>query len=269
MSELDTGRVPLAELRQRLEAARTPRTRVRIARALLADRRRGAHALAEWALAKERARKAERARLCKLLVRQRRLLREGARFVAGVDEVGVGPLAGPVVAAAVVLPRDVELDLLHGLDDSKVVTRKTREALADQIRSQAVAVSIAEVSREELDRINIYQASLEAMRRAVIGLAVRPDHVLVDARTIPRIDHAQTALAHGDAIDASIAAASIVAKVHRDAIMRRLAERYPGYGFHRNMGYGTRRHLEALQRMGPTPVHRRSFAPVSQATARR
>jgi ribonuclease HII len=181
--------------------------------------------------------------------------------VAGVDEVGVGPLAGPVVAAAVVLPLRVRLP---GLDDSKQLPRAARERLDQAIREQALAVSLAEVSVEDVDRLNVLRASLEAMRLAVCGLGLRPDHVLVDARTIPDIEITQTALIDGDARDGSIAAASIVAKVHRDALMRRLDVAHPGYGFARHKGYGTREHLAALAAKGPSPVHRRSFAPVSQ-----
>jgi ribonuclease HII len=181
--------------------------------------------------------------------------------VAGVDEVGVGPLAGPVVAAAVVLPPRVSLP---GLDDSKQLTREDRERLDVEIRAQALAVSVAEASIEEIDRLNILRASLLAMLRAVRGLGVAPDHVLVDARTIPDLAVPQTAVVDGDARDGSIAAASIVAKVHRDALMRRLDAALPGYGFAQHKGYATREHLAALARLGPSPQHRRSFAPVSQ-----
>jgi ribonuclease HII len=263
----DWSKVPLADLRQRLETARTSRARLRLARALAADERQGARALARWVLRQEQARRKERRRVARLFATTRRARCEGACHVAGVDEVGVGPLAGPVVAAAVILPERIDFEAFAGLDDSKVVTRSRREALAGLIRERAVAVCVAEVAREEIDRLNIYRAALEAMRRAVVGLAVAPDHVLVDARSIPEIAASQTAIFHGDSVDASIAAASIVAKVHRDAIMSRLDRHFPGYDFGRNMGYGTRRHLEALRRLGPTPVHRRSFAPVSNAEA--
>jgi ribonuclease HII len=168
-----------------------------------------------------------------------------------VDEVGVGPLAGPVVAAAVVLPPRVDLP---GLGDSKQLSRSQRERLDAAIRAQALAVAVEELPPAEVDRLNVLRASLEAMRRAVEALSVRPDHVLVDARRIPAIRAPQT----------SLAAASIVAKVHRDAIMRELDARHPGYGFTRNKGYATREHLAALGRLGPAPVHRRSFAPVAQ-----
>jgi ribonuclease HII len=171
------------------------------------------------------------------------------------------------VAAAVILPVRVDLGALDGLNDSKKLKPVVREGLAAEIRRQAVAVSIGSVSVADVDRLNVYHAALEAMRRAVLGLGVPPEHVFVDARTIPRIEIPQTAIVGGDASEASIAAASIVAKVHRDAWMRRLGKRHPGYGFDRHMGYGTEQHLAALSRLGPTPAHRRSFAPV-RATGR-
>jgi ribonuclease HII len=174
--------------------------------------------------------------------------------------VGVGPLAGPVVAAAVVLPAEVELP---GLDDSKRLSPAARVELDRAIRDQALALSIGEVSPAEIDRLNIFHAALEAMRRAVVGLSPPADHLLVDARRIPGVDTPQTALVHGDAIDGSIAAASIVAKVWRDDFMRRLGERYPGYGFDRHMGYPTAQHVAALQELGACEVHRRSFGPVA------
>jgi ribonuclease HII len=257
----------LAEIRRHIDAATSPRTRKRLAVQLAADERRGARSIAAQVVAEESARKRERARLSKLFARRSRLLRGGIEWVAGVDEVGVGPLAGPVVAAAVVLPVQVDLAALEGLNDSKKLRPVVREKLASEIHRQAVAVSIGSVSVSEVDHLNVYHAALEAMRRAVIGLSVRPEHVFVDARTIPGIEIPQTAIVGGDALEASIAAASIVAKVHRDEWMRRLGRRHPGYGFDRHMGYGTEQHLAALSRLGPTPAHRRSFAPV-RATAR-
>jgi ribonuclease HII len=235
---------------------------------LLRDPRRGARSLGAWVERCEAARRAERARLSKLFARRNQLFRSGLKFVAGVDEVGVGPLAGPLVAAAVILPRRVDFEALQGLNDSKQMNSAVRKKLEREIRKQALAVSVGEVSCEEVDRLNPYQGGLAAMGRAVAGLGVRPHHVLVDARTIPDLAIAQTALVHGDAIDGSIAAASIVAKVYRDALMCRLEERHPGYGFHRHMGYGTPEHLDALRRLGPSPAHRRSFAPVARAIAR-
>jgi ribonuclease HII len=260
--------VPLAEIRARLEAVSSPEERERIAAMLRHDPRSGARSLGARLDRRERARRTERDRLLRFFARRERLLRSGVKFVAGVDEVGVGPLAGPLVAAAVVFSREVELDALSGLDDSKRLTRKVREALDLEIRRQAAAVFVAEVSSADVDRLNPHRASLAAMKRAVSGLGLRPGHVLVDARTIPDLDVPQTALVHGDSLDASIAAASIVAKVYRDAWMFRLDDRYPGYGFSRHMGYGTPEHFAALDRLGPCPAHRRSFAPVSRALAR-
>ena len=264
----DLTGVPLTEIRERLAASRSSRERKRMAAILHRDPRRGARSLGAWVERSEAARRVERARLSKLFALRNRLFRSGLKFVAGVDEVGVGPLAGPLVAAAVILPRRVDFRALEKLDDSKRLNPRTRKTLELQIRKQALAVFVSEVSSEEVDRLNTYRGALAAMRRAVAGLGVRPDHVLVDARTIPDLAVPQTALVHGDAIDGSIAAASIVAKVYRDALMCRLAEQHPGYGFNRHMGYGTREHLDALHRLGPSPAHRRSFAPVAQAFAR-
>ncbi len=254
----------LVEVRRRLQDAADEAGRAHWLAVLREDPRAGARALVRSFERRLDAERKDAARVDALLARRRFLRAAGARVVAGVDEVGVGPLAGPVVAAAVALPDAVRLP---GLDDSKRLDARRREALAGEIRSQAVAVCVAEASPEEVDRLNVYHAALCAMRRAVDGLAERPDHVLVDARTIPGIDIAQTALVHGDAIDASIAAASIVAKVYRDDLMRRLDAEHPGYGFSRNAGYPTPEHLDALRRLGPSPVHRRSFAPVAACGA--
>lgn len=232
----------------------------RFAAALRADPRRGAQDLAERALRRLAILTHERVRVDRMFELRCSLFEAGWRAIAGVDEVGVGPLAGPVVAAAVILPERVDLP---GINDSKKLGREVREKLALTIRQQAVAISIGAVSPQEIDQQNIYRASLEAMRRAVAGLTPAPDYCLVDARTIPGTAIRQQALIHGDAIDGSIAAASIVAKVHRDRIMVELDARHPGYGFARHMGYGTAAHLEALDRLGASAVHRRSFGPVA------
>lgn len=200
-------------------------------------------------------------RLEVLLQLERQLRDEGVRLIAGVDEVGVGPLAGPVVAAAVILPSDLRL---RGVDDSKKLRPALREELAQALRAEALAYAVGIVAVEDIDRLNIYHATLEAMRRAVVGLSVPPEHLLVDARTIPGVSTAQTALVGGDARSYSIAAASILAKSTRDALMRDLDALYPQYGFARHMGYGTPQHLAALASHGPCPAHRRSFAPVRQ-----
>lgn len=193
------------------------------------------------------------------LFTERALWGAGFALVAGVDEVGMGPLAGPVVAAAVVLPVDVSVD---GVADSKKVPKAKRETLAEQITASALGVGIGMVDVDEIDAINIYQAGLLAMRRAVEALPVVPNHLLIDSRRIPDCTIQQTCVDDGDATVYSIAAASIVAKVHRDRLMRELDERYPGYGFAAHAGYATAAHLSALKSLGPSPVHRRSFAPV-------
>jgi ribonuclease HII len=193
---------------------------------------------------------------------ERLLWRVGLRHVAGVDEVGMGPLAGPVVAAAVVLPPETALE---GVADSKVLPPSVRERLAAEIRRRALGIGIGVVEPEEIDRLNIYQAGLCALRRAVEALPMVPAFVLVDGREIPGLPIPQSAYPKGDSFVCSIAAASIVAKVHRDAIMRELDLRYPGYGFASHMGYSTRAHFAAIHERGPSPVHRRSFAPVRAA----
>ena len=178
---------------------------------------------------------------------------------AGVDEVGRGPLAGPVVAAAVVLDRARPIE---GIADSKVLSRKRREALAEEIRGGARAWALGRAEVEEIDRLNILGATLLAMHRAVVGLAVRPDVAYVDGNLAPALPCATVTVVGGDARLAAIGAASILAKVERDAEMRALADEYGNYGFERHKGYATAAHLDALDRWGPTPIHRRSFAPV-------
>ena len=191
-----------------------------------------------------------------LLVRERALWERGRTRVTGVDEAGVGPLAGPVVAAAVVFEPG---RFVSGVRDSKALSPARRETLAGEIRARSLAFAYGVVEPEEIDRLNIYRASLEAMRRAVEGLAVRPDHLLVDARTIPAIAIPQEGIVRGDATCHAIAAASILAKVYRDAAMLDLDDRFPGYGFRRHKGYPTAAHKEAIRRMGLSPIHRRSF----------
>lgn len=191
-----------------------------------------------------------------------RLRRQGLWPVAGVDEVGRGPLAGPVAAAAVILDPS---RIPAGLDDSKALDPARRDAAFAEIFATAQAVSVAFVTSAEIDQLNIRQASLAAMTRAVAGLALRPAFALVDGRDPPLLCCPCRAVVKGDALALSIAAASIVAKVARDAMMRRLAALYPAYGFETNAGYGARRHLAALASLGPCPVHRRSFAPVRAA----
>ena len=180
----------------------------------------------------------------------------GKKYVAGVDEVGRGPLAGPVVTAAVILPED--FDIL-GVDDSKKLSAKKREELYDLIMEKAVAVSIGRREPEVIDKINILEATKAAMIDAVMGLSVKPDHVLIDAVKLTELDIDQTSIIKGDARSVSIAAASIIAKVTRDREMVEMDEKYPGYAFASNKGYGTKAHYEGLALLGPCPIHRRSF----------
>jgi ribonuclease HII len=179
--------------------------------------------------------------------------------VAGVDEVGCGPLAGPVCAAAVILD---PANIPDGLNDSKAMTPKSREIAFARIVESARAVSFAFVTAAEIDATDIRKASLKAMAQAVAGLSLAPAYVLVDGLALPSLPCPGEAIVKGDARSLSIAAASIVAKVTRDGLMRRLAEEYPGYGFETNAGYGSPRHLAALAALGPTPYHRMSFAPL-------
>lgn len=176
--------------------------------------------------------------------------------ICGIDEVGRGPFAGPVVAAAVILPKD---NPILYLNDSKKLTEKKREALYDEIMEKAVAVGIGMASPQRIDEINILQATYEAMREAVSKLTVKPDILLNDAVTIPGLDIKQVPIIKGDAKSVSIAAASIIAKVTRDRLMVEYDEVLPGYDFASNKGYGTKAHIEGLQKYGPTPIHRMTF----------
>jgi ribonuclease HII len=185
----------------------------------------------------------------------------GFKRVAGVDEAGRGPLAGPVVAAAVILGRNCAL---LGIDDSKKLTAKRRETLYDRILECSVASKIARVDPPAIDRLNIYRASLLAMKMAAEGLGAPPDFIYVDGPKEIDVSIPQLALVDGDARCCSVAAASIIAKVSRDRLMREYDEIYPGYGFSRHKGYGTAEHLSALRKLGPSPIHRRSFGPVRE-----
>lgn len=183
-------------------------------------------------------------------------------LVCGVDEAGRGPLAGAVYAAAVILDDPAPI---QGLADSKKLSEKRRMMLAETIRSQAVAWAVASASVEEIDRLNILQASLLAMQRAVDALNPQPEAILVDGLHVPQVRMPAEAILRGDASVPAISAASILAKVARDAAMLELHDAFPGYGFDRHKGYGTAVHMAALRRYGPTPQHRRSFAPVRDA----
>jgi len=204
----------------------------------------------------------EDARLESLLFFEKALWNDGFLNIAGVDEAGIGPLAGPVVAAAVILPFGCKI---KGLDDSKKISRLSkREELEEIIKKESSGWAIGHAEVEEIDRLNIYHAGLLAMRRAVEGLNIRPDFLLVDARAIPEISCPQRGIIHGDALSMSIAAASILAKTCRDRYMLEMDALYPEYGFAAHKGYPTSKHLFALRTIGPSPIHRRSYAPVRE-----
>jgi ribonuclease HII len=225
-------------------------------RRLTKNRRAGVRELARRELKRRASSVAEAARLELLLAFERPLWARGIVHVAGVDEVGMGPLAGPVVAAAVILKPDTSL---AGIDDSKKLSPEERDDLAPRIREAALAWAIGVCSVEEIETLNIYRAGCEAMRRAVFALGTAPEHLLVDARRVPGVEAAQTPIIGGDAKSQSIAAASILAKVHRDALMTELARAHPGYGFDKHKGYATAEHREAIMKLGPSAVHRRAF----------
>ena len=186
---------------------------------------------------------------------------QGIEHIAGVDEAGMSPLAGPIVAAAVVMPHDARW---RGVDDSKKLTKTRRDQLAAHIKSDAVAWAVGTVTPDEIDTLNVYHGGLLAMRRAVEGLGLTPGALLVDARTIPDVSPPQEPLIKGDARSLSIAAASIIAKTTRDDYMVEMAAKYPGYGFAQHKGYPVAAHKEALIRLGPCPIHRKSFAAVRE-----
>jgi ribonuclease HII len=228
--------------------------------ALENDPRRGARQLAQHLRKRRLENTLEGQRLHHLLRFELELWQKGLRRIAGVDEAGMAPLAGPVVAAAVILPCDFRL---RGLDDSKKIpAAHRREKLASQIKQNAVTWSVGWAEVDEIDSMNIYHAGLLAMGRAVENLGLQPDYILVDARTIPRCECPQRGIVHGDALSASIAAASIIAKTTRDGYMRAMDRVYPEYGFASHKGYPTKAHLLALKKHGPLPMHRKSFAPV-------
>lgn len=183
------------------------------------------------------------------------------RVIAGVDEVGIGPLAGEVVAAAVILPDDHQIE---GITDSKKLSEKKRERLYDEITQTAIAWALGTCTVAEIDQMNILQAALLAMQRAVQGLSVRPDKVLVDGKHAPELGIPTRAIIGGDSLVTEISAASIIAKVTRDRSMVEYEQQYPGYGFAQHKGYGTKQHRHALEQLGASPIHRTSFAPVRQ-----
>jgi ribonuclease HII len=245
----------IEELRNQFIHGHQPITAQHLTR-LGRDPRQGVRKLCEILKRRYEQERAERFRLQNMLNFERLLWKSGLRSIAGVDEVGVGPLAGPVVAAAVIFPPETEI---AGVDDSKRLDAEERMKLAAAIRQSAAAIGIGTADVAEIDRFNIYQAALLAMRRAIEALPLTPEHVLVDARIIPGISMPQNAFNKGDGINFSIAAASIIAKTHRDRLMEDLDKEYPGYGFAQHKGYGTPEHQNAIRELGPSAIHRLSY----------
>ena len=230
--------------------------------ALASDPRDGARRLSRILRSRRERDHRERLRLRRLFRFERELWAQGYRLVAGVDEAGMAPLAGPVVAGAVILPRGFRLP---DLDDSKkILNGSKRMELAARIKRDAICWAVGSAKVEEIDRLNIYHAGLLAMERAIEGLGARPDYVLVDARTVPGCPAPQRGIIHGDALSASIAAASIVAKTTRDALMEEYDRIYPGYRLAAHKGYPTPEHCRLLKELGPLPIHRRSYARVRE-----
>ncbi len=208
---------------------------------------------------------AERARVAALYAYEEKALAEGYELIAGVDEAGRGPLAGPVSVAAVILPRGL---YLPHLNDSKKISSRQREELYEEIREKAVAVGTSLIDAEIIDRVNIYQATINGMYEAIFALKPAPDQVFIDAVRLEQLPMPSLSIIKGDAKSASIAAASIIAKVTRDRLMDDYDREYPQYGFSRHKGYGTAEHMEALKKYGPCPIHRKSFEPVKSISAR-
>ncbi len=202
---------------------------------------------------------AERARVAALYKYENAAIAEGARYIAGVDEAGRGPLAGPVSVAAVILPNNLYLPKLN---DSKKLSSKVREELFEEIHAKAIAIGSALIDAKTIDRINIYQATINGMYESIFSLSPQPQKVLIDAVKLDRLSIPSKSIIHGDAKSASIAAASIIAKVTRDHLMDAYDRKYPEYGFTQHKGYGTAAHLAALKKYGPCPIHRLSFEPI-------
>jgi len=258
MSPGDPSHLPIADLRRRYVEEGRPLP-AGLEALLAADPRAGAQAVLATVRRRRRSNRAEGQRLRNLLRYETRLWARGVTLVAGVDEAGMAPLAGPVVAAACILPRDYRP---RGVDDSKQLDAAERERLAADIKENAVAWAVGQAEVGEIDRLNIYWAGILSLRRAVLGLEPRPEHLLIDARRIRDLDIPQDGIVHGDALSLTIAAASILAKTTRDALMARMDEEHPGYGFARHKGYPTPDHVAALRERGACPIHRRSFGPV-------
>lgn len=222
------------------------------------DSRQGVQKLLQQRRKQLEAERVEQERLEALMSLEKDLYSQGVEWIAGVDEVGRGPLAGPVLAAAVILPHTSRI---RGINDSKKLSKKKLVEIYDTIKEEAVAIGIGQVEAETIDQVNIYQATKIAMKEAIQNLGLVPNHLLIDAMELD-IPIEQTSLIKGDARSQSIAAASIIAKVERDRLMEVYDQEFPGYDFANNVGYGTPSHLAGLRQLGPSPIHRKTFAPV-------
>src|SRR6266542_2635481 len=252
---MELNKLSLEEIREQVLRGDPPIT-AHFLNKLGRDPRQGVRKIYELLKKRYEKERTNRARVLNMLNFERVLWKSGIQSVAGIDEVGIGPLAGPVVAAAVVFPPGTEL---AGIDDSKRLDVDQRVNMEAVIRRTATAIGVGLAEVGEIDRLNIYHAALLAMRRAVEALSVKPDHLLIDARTIPGVSIPQNSFFKGDGINFSIAAASIIAKTHRDRLMEDLEKKYPGYGFAQHKGYGTAEHQNSIRELGPCPVHRMSF----------
>ncbi|KIO61863.1 Ribonuclease HII [Caldibacillus thermoamylovorans] len=224
------------------------------------DERKGVQALLQRWKKKQEELMAEKRRFEKMMVYEKEAQKQGFQYVAGIDEVGRGPLAGPVVAAAVILPENI---FISGINDSKKLSSKKREQLYQEIKNEALAIGIGVVGADVIDEINIYQATKKAMNIAINQLSIFPDFLLIDAMKIDT-PITQRSLIKGDSLSVSIASASIIAKVYRDRLMMEYSKKYPEYQFEKNAGYGTREHIQAIRKFGPTSIHRKTFAPIKE-----
>ena len=249
------NKLSIEEIREKLRQGDQPIT-AHLLNKLGRDPRQGARRIYDLLKKRYEKERTDRMRVLNMLNFERVLWKSGIQSVAGIDEVGMGPLAGPVVAAAVIFPPGTEF---IGIDDSKNLDVDQRVKMEAVIRRTATAIGVALAEVGEIDRLNIYHAGLLAMRRALEALPVKPDHLLIDARTIPDISIPQNSFYKGDGINFSIAAASIIAKAHRDRLMEELEKKYPGYGFAQHKGYSTAEHQNSIRQLGPCPIHRMSF----------
>jgi ribonuclease HII len=252
---MNLNKLSIEEIREQLLRGGQPVTAHRLNK-LGRDPRQGARKLYELLRKRYEKERSDRTRVLNMLNFERVLWKSGIRSVAGVDEAGTGPLAGPVVAAAVIFPPGIEI---VGIDDSKRLDLEPRLKMEALIRRSARAIGMGLAEVGEIDRLNVYHAALLAMRRAVEALPVKPEHLLIDARIIPDVAIPQNSFYKGDGINFSIAGASIIAKTHRDRLMEELEKKYPGYGFAQHKGYGTAEHQNSIRQMGPCPAHRMSF----------